>query len=301
MNSENLWFALRGALVSLSPKLQQAANFYLENPDDAPSLTIAQVAKRVGVSESTFTRLSRVMGFDSFSNFRSAFAAEWAVLKRKNLEGAYTTDIGLDDDIASVVKKITVIDIRSVEATAEIVNIAIISEVAELLSHASRVILFGVGGSKIAADDLEQKLIRIGLQAYSPSDIHLSLTMAALLNRDDVVVLFSNSGITQEVLDIATVAHDREARVIGVTSNVNSELASIADYVVRTASFENSSRSAATGSRLAQLMVVDCLFVATAQSSLVRSQSALEATFNVVQKHTRAEREQAHHRSEPLL
>lgn len=293
MNRENLWFALKGALVSLSPKLQQVANFYLENPDDAPALTIAQAAQRVGVSEATFTRLSRVMGFDSFANFRSAFAAEWAVLKHKNLESAYTTDIGLDDDVASVVTKMTVIDIRSVEATAEIINIATITQVAELLTRTNRTLLFGMGGSRIAAEDLEQKLIRIGLHAYTPADTHLSLTMAALLNEGDVVVLFSHSGLTQEVLDMAAVARERKAHVIGVTSNVNSELVAASDYVLRTASFENSSRSAATGSRLAQLMVVDCLFVATAQSSLARSQSALAATFNVVHQHTHAEREPA--------
>ncbi|MDY5273253.1 MAG: MurR/RpiR family transcriptional regulator [Arcanobacterium sp.] len=289
MKPENVGLALKGALVSLSPKLRQVANFYIENPDEAPLLTIAEAAKRIGVSESTFTRLSRTMGFDSFANFRSAFAAQWAVVKHSNRESAYSADIGPDDDIASVVQKMTAIDIRSVEATAEIIDVNILTRIAELLTGAERIILFGIGASKIAADDLEQKLIRIGLPAYSPVDVHFSLTMAALLQPRDVVVLFSHSGITREVIDVATVAHEHEAHIVGITSNMNSRLASLSDVLVTTASFESSSRSAATGSRLAQLLVVDCLFVATAQSSLARSQSALEATFNAVQRHARSE------------
>lgn len=55
--------------------------------------------------------------------------------------------------------------------------------------------------------------------------------------------------------------------------------------MLTTAARETTYRSGATASRLAQLTVVDCLFVGVAARSRARTKKALEATAEAVQSH----------------
>jgi len=57
----------------------------------------------------------------------------------------------------------------------------------------------------------------------------------------------------------------------------------VADFVLLTAARETAFRSGAMTSRIAQLTVVDCLFVTLAQRDLPRTVDALERTFAAAQ------------------
>jgi DNA-binding MurR/RpiR family transcriptional regulator len=54
--------------------------------------------------------------------------------------------------------------------------------------------------------------------------------------------------------------------------------------VLTTAARETPFRSGALGSRIAQLMVIDCLFTGVAQSSFDDSMAALRTTYDVVHR-----------------
>jgi DNA-binding MurR/RpiR family transcriptional regulator len=59
-------------------------------------------------------------------------------------------------------------------------------------------------------------------------------------------------------------------------------LARLADLVLTTAARETTFRSGAMSSRLAQLTVVDCMFVGVAQLSYADTRAALESTYEAV-------------------
>ena len=67
-----------------------------------------------------------------------------------------------------------------------------------------------------------------------------------------------------------------------MTNFLQSPTAQVADHVLTTAARETTFRSGATASRLAQLTVVDCLFVGVAQRTYAETLGALEATRNAV-------------------
>src|SRR5437764_1427542 len=74
------------------------------------------------------------------------------------------------------------------------------------------------------------------------------------------------------------------------TSSVDRELGGdigpeVADHVLTTAARETTYRSGATASRIAQLTVIDCLFVGVAQRHLSSAKAALEATYQAVAGH----------------
>ena len=73
------------------------------------------------------------------------------------------------------------------------------------------------------------------------------------------------------------------ATTIAITNVRDSPITEHARLVLTTASRETTFRSGAMASRIAQLAVVDCLFVGVAQRSWDRTLRALERTFVAVQ------------------
>ncbi len=132
------------------------------------------------------------------------------------------------------------------------------------------------------AADFQQKLHRIGRVAYAWSDVHVALTSAALLHPGDVAIGISHTGTTREPIDTLVEARRRGATTVAVTNVPRSPIARFADHTLTTAARETTYRSGATSSRIAQLTVIDCIFVGVAQRDFDRTQEALQRTREAV-------------------
>ena len=153
----------------------------------------------------------------------------------------------------------------------------------DAVTRARRVDIYGIGASGFVAQDLHQKLHRIGLLSSVWPDPHAALTSAALLGPDDVAMAISHTGTTIDTIEALRVAERRGATTIAITNFPESPLAVHAALVLTTAARETTFRSGAMSSRIAQLAVVDCVFVGVAQRSYERTVQALERTFAAVQ------------------
>jgi DNA-binding MurR/RpiR family transcriptional regulator len=58
---------------SLSRRLQQVAQYLLNNPEDAAIFTIVEIARRAGVPPSAITRFAKELGFDGFAGLQALF------------------------------------------------------------------------------------------------------------------------------------------------------------------------------------------------------------------------------------
>jgi DNA-binding MurR/RpiR family transcriptional regulator len=153
----------------------------------------------------------------------------------------------------------------------------------DAIAGARRIDVVGIGASGLVALDLQQKLHRIGLMAFGWTDAHAALTAVALTGPSDVLVAISHSGTTTDVLEPVALAAGRGATTVGLTNFGGSPLAAAAGVVLTTAARELPLRSAATASRIAQLAVVDCLFVGVAQRSYEAAGALLRGTYDAVQ------------------
>ena len=131
---------------------------------------------------------------------------------------------------------------------------------------ARHVDLFGQAASSLTAQDLQQKLVRIGCSVAHSADPHLALTTASLRTPGDVAIAFSHGGETQEVVRAVEVAQGRRG-ALGRRSPAcpTRSLALAADVVLLTYAQESPFRMAAMSSRIAQLALVDVLFVRIVQ------------------------------------
>src|SRR6185437_3122667 len=135
------------------------------------------------------------------------------------------------------------------------------------------------GASGFVALDLQMKLQRIGRPAFAWPDPHMAISSAALRGSGDVAIGLSHTGTTVDTIDALREARSHGATSAAVTNFPWSPITEVADFVLITAARETAFRSGATTSRIAQLTVVDCLFVTLAQQDLPGTRVALERTF----------------------
>lgn len=295
--SAPLTVRLRGLLPQLQPSTRRVAELVLNDPERAAGLTITQLAEEGRTSQSTIVRLCQEAGLDGYRQFRMELVAELG--RSEGGPTAVAGDISEGDDLAAVVAKIAFADARAVEDTARALSVPALAAVAEAIVRAGRTDVYGVGASGIVAADLQQKLHRIGQVAFSFTDAHLALTSAALLGPGDVAIGVSHSGMTIDTVDALSIARRNGATTVAITNAPRSRIAADADHVLLTAARETTFRSGATASRLAQLTVVDCVFVAVAQRTYDASRRALEVTREAVRDRSLAARGRGPNGSRP--
>jgi DNA-binding MurR/RpiR family transcriptional regulator len=282
--AEGVVIRIRALAPSLSPAEQRVAGLVLEDPSRAASRTITELARAAGTSETTVIRFCKVLGLPGYPELRLRLAAESA--RESAREGdrgrAVGSDIGPDDTMAQIVEKVAFADARAVEETASQLDVGVLDTVSEALAKAGRVEIFGVGASAFVAQDFQAKLHRIGRFAFAWVDTHAALASAALLGKGDVAVGISHTGATGDTIDVLSQARDHGATTVALTNFPRSPIAAVADHVLTTAARETTFRSGATASRIAQLTVVDCLFVGVARRHYRETLGALEATFDAI-------------------
>ncbi|WP_067968611.1 MurR/RpiR family transcriptional regulator [Nocardiopsis trehalosi] len=274
---------IRSLLPSLAPAEQRVAQRIIDDPERVAASSITQLAKDCATSEATVIRFCRTIDFTGYRELRLTLATEAGQARgARSGDRELASDISPDDTLVTVVQKIAYTDARAVEETGAQLDVDVLHTVVTAMAAARRTDIYGVGASAFVAADLQQKLHRIGLTSFAWSDTHVMRTSAALLGADDVALAVSHSGTTIDTIDALAEAKRRGATTVAVTNFPRSAISEAADHVLTTAARETTFRSGATASRLAQLTVIDCLFVGLAQSRYTDSRTALETTYDAV-------------------
>lgn len=284
--SDDLMRELRATLPALRPSERRVAEFVLADPATAIDLTITDLAARCRTSVASVVRFCRSLGFSGYSEFRLTLASS---VGREQVSlgrfGVSDSDITTEDDVQTVVAKLAFHEARAIEATAAALDLEALDAVADAIVAAPRVDLYGSASSGLAAVDLQQKLHRVGLVSYAWSDVHLALTSAAVLTPGCVAIGFSHSGLTVETADSLDAARASGATTVLVTNFPASPIAQSVDHVLATSANETRYRPGAMSGRVAQLAVIDFLFVRIAQRLSDRATGPLQLTYDAVQTH----------------
>ena len=154
--------------------------------------------------------------------------------------------------------------IQAIEETREVLSIPNLEAAIDTIDKANNIHVFSVGASSIVGLDAQYKFSRINMPTFMYFDHHIQITSAVHLTKKDVAIGISHSGRTKEVIDVLKIAKDRNATTIAITQYGKSPIQEVSDIVLYTASVENNFRSGAMASRMAQLLVIDSLFIGVA-------------------------------------
>lgn len=259
-----------GRLSAARPRLRPAelrvATTILEDPEGASAATVAALAEQAQVSQASVVRLAHALGFSGLPDLRVALTQELA-RRAMELERSAISHGRIDpaDDLSEVVGKLAFHEARSIEQTGRLIDLDALDAVASAIASGRPTLALGVGASGLAATDLTSKLQRIGLVGLFSLDTHQQLSHAALSGPQTVAIAFTFSGRTSEVHRALLLAKQRGALTVAVTGDPQSPTGLAADHVLAISAREDELRAGALASRMAQLAVVDFLFVLVAQ------------------------------------
>ena len=276
---------IQSALDTYPPSMRRIADLILIEPSAIRDKTITELARLCATSEATVVRFCRTLGLTGYAQLRLRMTSDLAT-EAAHAEGdpTYGEDIGPADSLAATVAKIAHSEVVAIQETASSVDLAALTRLVAAADGANRIILFGVGASGTAAHDLAQKLVRIGRAAFCFPDAHDALAAASLLRPGDVAIAFSHSGRTREPIEFLEAGRWEGAVTAAVVNAASAPLAARADIVLRTAVRETTFRSGAMASRIAQLTVVDYIFVGVAKIRYDETVRALASTHRSVQR-----------------
>lgn len=265
---------MRFMLDQLSASERKIAEYILAHPQEAVHETAAGLGKRTGTSGATVVRLCKSLQLNGFQDLKMRIAGD---LTKPEADGY--RDIKPKEPVKLIVEKMTSNTIQSLHDTADIIDLKELEKAVEVLSRAKNVHFFGVGASHIIALDAMQKWLRINKGATAFADLHLLATQIANSKPDDVVFAISYSGETPEVVRILRLAKEHGVETISLTKYGPSTVADMSEIRLHTApSGEAVFRSGATSSRIAQLHVIDILFLAIAGQNYDQTVAFLDRT-----------------------
>ena len=249
--------SLQAILDELKPSERKVAEYIVAHPEEVVKLSVQKLAELSGVSEATIIRLARSLNMKGYQELKLRIAGD---LTKQTTPTSYQ-EIMMEGSVESIMQAVSWNNIQSIQDTLSVLSSEEVKRAVEALSTARKIDVYGVGASAVIADDIKQKFCRINLWCEAYSDFHAQLTSAVNLTPNDVVIGISYSGQTEDIIQSLAEARQQGATVITLTKFGPSPVAELAHIRLFTSSVEKSIRSGAMASRIAQLNVIDVLFM----------------------------------------
>ncbi len=253
---------IRHGMNSFTPSEKKIANYILKNPNEAMKLSVAEMARKSNTSEASVVRFCKTLGLEGYQDLKIGISLS-TVDNSKNKKIIHEI-INVDDSPSTIMEKMALGSIQAIEETRQILNPKSLEKAIEAIDSAERIYFFGAGASSIVALDAQYKFTRINIPSFMYFDNHIEITSAVHLTEKDVAVGISHSGRTKDTIHILEIAKKRNATTIAITQYGKNPIEEVSDIVLHTASVENNFRSGAMASRIAQLYVIDNLFIGVA-------------------------------------
>lgn len=207
-------------------------------------LSITEFSEQVGVGDATMLRFCRKLNLKGYSEFR--FLLSQSIGSEESGEEKEEDKI-LDNMI------------KALKSTHDLLDRDQIVKAARIILGARYVYAFGSGNSGVAAQEFCNKVLRYGINCNYREDAHFQLITTSMLAEQDVLVLFSVSGGTQDMLSIARHAREQGIQMVIVTNYLKSPLAKYASALLYVVAKSAPLNSGSLVSKVSQLYIIDVL------------------------------------------
>ena len=163
----------------------------------------------------------------------------------------------------SIAKNVIDLEIAALKKLKGSLNKSFDEAVDAIVKCQSKVILCGVGKSYLIASKISATLSSVGCPSFSLSANECSHGDLGSISKKDVLILFSNSGETQELKPVIEYANRNRITLIGIVSKKNSLLFRASDIKLFIPEVKEAGLGIVpTSSTCEQLAIGDCLAVA---------------------------------------
>ncbi|BCA28446.1 MurR/RpiR family transcriptional regulator [Metapseudomonas otitidis] len=249
----NLLEQIQGRLDELNKAERKVAEVILQDPQQATRFSIAALAQAAQVSEPTVNRFCRSFGVNGYPELKMQLAQSLAS------GAAYVSQsVSADDGPEAYTRKIFGSAIASLDSACQSLDPQLISRAVDLMIQARQIHFFGLGASASVALDAQHKFFRFNLAVSAHSDVLMQRMLASVAHTGDLFVIISYTGRTRELVEVARLARQNGASVLGLTA-AGSPLAKASTISLNIPLPEDTDIYMPMTSRIIQLTVLDVL------------------------------------------
>ena len=208
--------------------------------------SLTEISMACNIGESTVLRFCRKLGFKGYQDFKFAVAQEIAAPQHQDKNETFSDKIK-SNMIQALENTSSIIDFNELEATID------------KILEARDIVIFGMASSGIAGLDMNNRLLRIGVNSNAITDSHMQMIRAVSTRSDTLIIAISLTGSTKDTVDAVKRAKANGATVVAITNYSNSPLTKFSDHVLLTSAKENPLDSGSLVSKVSQLYVVDLI------------------------------------------
>ncbi len=256
---------IKEGLGHFSPAEDRVARLILAELNFAASASINELADKAEVSHASITRLAKSLGCDNVRDLKFRLTQSAAIGERfTNLE------IVEKKQLSHVYTSIQEI----LELNAGLIDEAIVEQASSVVCNARHCLIFGVGGgSSMLAQECQNRFFRLDVLANAHNDPMMMRMAASTVNKDDVVICLSLSGVSPDVMDAAKIAKEYGAHIITVCPE--SELSQFADFHLPIKTQESDYIFKPSAARYVMMAALDILSSEVAMRNQRRSKEKL--------------------------
>jgi RpiR family transcriptional regulator, carbohydrate utilization regulator len=240
------------------------ADFLRTNADTRLDSSITELARALGVSEATISRVSRALGYEGYPDLKLSMAE--GTQHQRSSYANIPVEIDESDSLVKTSGKLLSILVSGLEGTQRNLDAQRLEQAVEALHKARKIVFVGVGGGAAICDEATHLFLKAGLDASSYSDGYTQTIIAAKLTQADVMVGISHTGITATVTEAMLLAKENGATTIAITSDAQSDVARAGTVSLTTWSGSQQViplHGDFLEGRLSQLFLIDLLYIGT--------------------------------------
>jgi RpiR family carbohydrate utilization transcriptional regulator len=272
---------------SLQKSEKKVAIYLAENSTTRLNGSISALARELGTSVATISRLCRKLKYENFQDLKLSIAEQ-----AKQGSGQFVKnvpeDITLEDDADTVARRLLQSQIVALEKTYDLFDKEVFSTVADAILNAERVVFVGVGGGYAMCVEAVHLFTKIGILCSAHSDAYSQLISSSMSPETTLVFGITFTGTTPSVTNTLAVAAELGANTVAMTSNPVSPAAQSAAHTLLS-SVTTSQITPLYGDflegRLAQLYILDVLFLMLVIRNFDAANSNLERTSQILRNY----------------
>lgn len=252
---DHIMLKIRERYNQMSKGDKKISDFVLGNYDRLLGMTAADIAQASGVSSASVIRYVKKLGADGLDSFKLELAAVRDVPENRGEWRMADPILSDEDDLDAICSKMQARTEKIFRDFFYQLDHEALEKAVRAVKKARKIYLLGLGASYTSAYDLFHKLRRAGFDASCYQDLNMVTEFFSYLDQRDVVVAFSYSGQSKEVLYSCKKAVEKKAKLIAVTKKGESPLKKLADICLSVPNLEEVLRVGAFESLQTSLMM----------------------------------------------
>lgn len=234
-----------------SPAEKKVADFFIANDEDV-DMSAKAMAKRLFVSEATLSRFAKKSGFSGYREFAFEYKNQ-KLKKRSAMTNVTKSVLSIYEDLLN--KEYELFDEKQMD------------RIVRFIGQHEQVVVCGTGSSGMAAEEMELRFMRIGINIDSIVYGDRMRMQTVFMNHKAFVIGLSISGTSEDVLYMLRGAHKNGAKTMLVTAYNRDGLRDFCDEVVLVPSYQRLDYGNAISPQFPLLVLQDIIYTKYMQSN----------------------------------